>query len=84
MITIKKLLDNKYAAWLKKTAINLFGDRYYTFADLFMMVLICETQSYWLAALGIVWILLISPITVAAKENLDKLEENKQDEHSQL
>lgn len=81
---MNNLLENKYAVWLKKTSINLFGDRYYTFADLFMMVLICETQSYWIAALGIVWILLISPITVAAKEHLDKDGAKEYDEHTQL
>ena len=84
MTTIKKFLDNKYIAWLKKTTINSFGDRYYTFADFAMFYFVCVTQSWWVGGLAVIWILIISPILVAAKENLDKLEENKQDEHSQL
>jgi len=81
---MNNLLENKYVVWLKKTAINLFGDRYYTFADLFIMILICKTQSWWVGIFAIVWILIVSPILVAAKENLDKLEQKEQDEHSQL
>ena len=84
MSVIKKLLENKYAVWLKKTSINLFGVRYYTFADFAMFYFVCVTQSWWVGGLAVIWILIISPILVAAKENLDKLEENKQDEHSQL
>ena len=84
MITIKKLLDNKYAAWLKKTAINLFGDRYYTLADFAMFYFVCVTQSWWVGIFAIVWILIISPILVAAKEHLDKDDAKEYDEHTQL
>ena len=54
MTTIKKLLDNKYIAWLKKTAINLFGDRYYTLADFAMFYFVCVTQSWWVGIFAIV------------------------------
>lgn len=84
MITIKKLLENKYAAWMKKTAINLFGDRYYTFADFAMFYFVCVTQSWWVGIFAIVWILIISPTLVAAKEHLDKDDAKEYDEHTQL
>ena len=52
--------------------------------DFAVFYFVCVTQSWWVGGLAVIWILIISPILVAAKENLDKLEENKQDEHSQL
>lgn len=84
MNAIKKLLENKYVAWWKKPVIRVFTEPFYTFADFAMFYFVCVTQSWWVGIFAIVWILIISPILVAAKENLDKLEENKQDEHSQL
>ena len=84
MTTIKKLLDNKYIAWLKNFIISLFTRYDFTLADMVVFVVACTSQSWWWFAFYVIWILIISPILVAAKENLDKLEENKQDEHSQL
>lgn len=84
MTTIKKLLDNKCAAWLKKTLVSAFTEPFYTFADFAMFYFVCVTQSWWVGILAIVWILIISPILVAAKENLDKLKQKEQDEHTQL
>ena len=84
MNTIKKLLDNKYVTWLKNFIIDLFTRYDFTLADMVVFTIACISQSWWWFAFYVIWILIISPILVAAKENLDKLEENKQDEHSQL
>ena len=84
MITIKKLLDNKYAAWLKNFIISLFTRYDFTLADTVVIVVACISQSWWWFAFYVIWIFIISPILVAAKENLDKLEQKEQDEHSQL
>lgn len=84
MNTIKKLLDNKYAVWLKKTVIRAFTEPFYTIADLLMVVLVYETQSWWSAAFAIFWVWVVSPILIAAKEVLDKPKQKDQDEHSQI
>ena len=84
MNAIKKLLENKYVAWWKKPVIRVFTEPFYTLMDFAVFYFVCVTQSWWVGGLAVIWILLISPILVATKENLDKLEENKQDEHSQL
>ena len=84
MTTIKKFLDNKCVAWLKKTLIRSFTEPFYTIADLLMVVLVYETQSWWSAAFAIFWVWVVSPILIVAKENLGKLEQKEQDEHSQL
>ena len=84
MTTIKKLLDNKYIAWLKNFIISLFTRYDFTLADMVVIVVACISQSWWWFAFYAILIFIISPILVAAKENLDKLEENKQDEHSQI
>lgn len=84
MNAINKLLENKYVAWLNKTIINLFTKYEFTLVDMIIFVLACTSQSWWMVAFYFLWILIISPSLVATKENLDKLKENKQDEHSQL
>lgn len=84
MSVIKKLLENKYVAWLKNLIIELFTRYDFTLADMVVFVLACTSQSWWWFAFYILWIFVISPSLVATKENLDKLEENKQDEHSQI
>ena len=84
MSVIKKVLENKYVAWLKNFTIGLFTRYDFTLADMVVFVIVCTAQSWWMVAFYIIWIIVISPSLVATKENLDKLEENKQDEHSQL
>ena len=84
MNVIKKLLENKYVTGLKKFIISLFTMYEFTLADMVVFVIVCTAQSWWMVAFYILWIFVISPSLVATKENLDKLEENKQDEHSQL
>lgn len=84
MNLIKKLLENKYVTGLKKFIISLFTRYNFTLADMVVFVIACTSQSWWMMAFYIVWIFVISTSLVATKENLDKLEENKQDEHSQL
>ena len=84
MNAIKKLLENKYVAWLKNFIIELFTKYDFTLADMIVFVIACTAQSWWGLAFYVLWIFVISPSLVATKENLDKLEENKQDEHSQI
>ena len=84
MNVIKKLLENKYVAGLKKFIISVFTRYDFTLVDMIVFVIACTAQSWWMVAFYILWIFVISPSLVATKENLDKLEENKQDEHSQL
>jgi phage shock protein PspC (stress-responsive transcriptional regulator) len=84
MNVIKKLLENKYGAGLKKFIISVFTRYDFTLVDMIVFVIACTAQSWWMVAFYILWIFVISPSLVATKENLDKLEENKQDEHSQL
>ena len=80
----KKLLENKYIVGLKKFIIGLFTRYDFTLADMVVFVIAYTAQSWWWFAFYILWIFVISPSLVATKENLDKLEENKQDEHSQI
>ena len=84
MSLIKKVLENKYVAWLKNLIIELFTRYNFTLADMVVFVIVCTAQSWWMVAFYVIWIFVISPSLVATKENLGKLEENKQDEHSQL
>ena len=84
MSVIKKLLENKYVAGLKKFIISVFTRYDFTLVDMIVFVIACTAQSWWMVAFYILWIFVISPSLVATKANLDKLEENKQDEHSQL
>ena len=84
MNVIKKLLENKYVAWWKKPVIRVFTEPFYTFMDFAVFYFVCVTQSWWVGGFAVIWILIISPILVVAKENLDKAEQKEQDEHSQL
>lgn len=84
MNAIKKVLENKYVAWLNKTIINLFTKYEFTLVDTVVFVIACTSQYWWMVAFYVIWIFVISPSLVATKEHLDKLKENKQDEHSQL
>ena len=81
---MNNIWKNKYAEWLKKFVIRAFTERFYTCADLVIFGLLVTMNSVWVAALALVWILFISPIIVAAKEDLDKNKVKEQDEHSQL
>ena len=83
MSVIKKLLENKYLR-LEKFIISVFTRYDFTLADMVVFAIVCTAQSWWMVAFYIIWIFVISPSLVATKENLDKLEENKQDEHSQI
>ena len=84
MSVIKKLSENKYVMGLKNFIISLFTRYDFTLADMVVFVLAYTSQSWWWFAFYILWIFVISPSLVATKEHLDKLEENKQDEHSQI
>ena len=84
MSAIKKLLESKYVAWLKKSVIRVFTEPLYTFVDFAVFYFVCITQSWWVGGFAVIWILVVSPILVAAKENLDKSKLKEQDEHSQL
>ena len=83
MNVINKLLENKYLR-LEKFIISVFTRYDFTIADMVVFAIVCTSQSWWWFAFYVLWIFVISPSLVATKENLDKLEENKQDEHSQL
>ena len=83
MSVIKKVLENKYLR-LEKFIISVFTIYDFTLADMIVFVIACTSQSWWMVAFYVIWIFVISPSLVTTKENLDKLKENKQDEHSQI
>lgn len=82
MNAIKKVLENKYVAWLNKTVINLFTKYEFTLVDMIIFVLACTAQSWWMMAFYIIWIFVISPSLVALKNTLTNSKKTMMNTHN--
>lgn len=81
---MNNLWSHKYVERAKKFIMGIFGTYHYTIADLLVFYLMFKVESIWYCGFAVIWILFISPILVAAKEDLDKSKLKDQDEHTQL
>lgn len=81
---MNSLWNHKYVERAKKFMIGIFGAYNYTIADILVFYLMFKVESIWYCGFAVIWILFISPILVAAKEDLDKPKLKEQDEHSRL